>query len=135
MITLQKIDFSTYDKVLALTLSETQKEYMQGSILKHIADAQIFNSDGIPAATLAIIFKGEVIGWLMYVYETADWDGFKKYPFFQHKSYFLYDFMIDNKYQGKGLGKLAFQAFLNLIATKPDGPSEFALLYYNKRMW
>lgn len=45
-------------------------------------------------------------------------------------SYCLWRFMIDKRYQGRGLGKAAVQLLLDFIRTFPDGEAETCCLSY-----
>lgn len=45
-------------------------------------------------------------------------------------TYFIWRFMIDKRYQGKGFGRKAFQLALDFIRTLPAGPSDICWLSY-----
>ena len=54
-------------------------------------------------------------------------------PYFMDKSYLIWRFMIDKKYQGKGYGKEALQLALDYIRTFPVGEAGIAGFHTNQR--
>lgn len=132
MIELRKITEDNIDEVIALEVGENQKDFIETSNLRSIADAYVLNADGIPATPFAIYADGAAVGFLMYIYDTTDHESFQNEVFYGKKCYFIWHFMIDKSYQGKGYGKLAFEKMLADIETMPYGEAEYVDLFYHK---
>ena len=133
MIELRKIDGDNIDEVIALDVDENQKEFiLETTNLRCFADAHMLNTDGIPAAPLAIYANNTMVGFLMYIYDTTDHESFQNEVYFGEKTYFIWHFMIDKNYQGKGYGKLAFEKMLADIETMPYGEAQNVDLFYHK---
>ncbi|MFT9819889.1 GNAT family N-acetyltransferase [Lysinibacillus sp. NPDC056185] len=133
MIELRKIDGDNIDEVIALDVEENQKEFiLETTNLRCFADAHMLNTDGIPASPLAIYANNTMIGFLMYIYDTTDHESFQNEVYYGEKAYFIWHFMIDKRYQGKGYGKLAFEKMLADIKTMPYGEAQYVDLFYDK---
>ena len=132
MIELRKITRNNLDEVIALKVAENQQAFMTNTNLRDIADAYAFNSDGVPATPFAIYANKVVIGFLMYIYDSLDHEAFENKPFYEKNSYFIWNFMIDECYQGKGYGKLAFEKMLVDIEMMPHGKAEYVVLFYQE---
>ena len=133
MIELRKITGDNIDEVIALDVGENQKDFiLETTNLRCFADAHMLNADGIPANPLAIYVDDTMVGFVMYIYDTTDHESFKNEVYYGEKAYFIWHFMIDKRYQGKGYGKLAFEKMLEDIETMPDGESQYVDLFYHK---
>ena len=133
MIELRKIDGDNIDEVIALDVEENQKEcILETTNLRCFADAHLLNTDGIPASPLAIYANNTMVGFLMYIYDTTDHESFKNEVYYGEKTYFIWHFMIDKRYQGRGYGKLAFEKMLADIETMPYGEAKNVDLFYHK---
>lgn len=132
MIELRKIDGDNIDEVIAFDVEENQKEFIETTNLRSFADAHMLNTDGIPATPLAIYVNNTMIGFLMYIYDTTDHESFQNEVYYGKKAYFIWHFMIDKRYQGKGYGKLAFEKMLMDIESLPNGESQYVNLFYHK---
>lgn len=132
MIELRKITEDNIDEVIALEVGENQKDFMQMTNLRCIADAYVLNAGGIPATPFGIYADGVAVGFLMYIYDTTDHESFQNEVFYGKKIYFIWNFMIGKSYQRKGYGKRAFEKMLADIETMPYGKSEYVDLFYHK---
>lgn len=130
MIELRKITEDNIDEVIALEVGENQKDFIATTNLRSIADAHVLNADGIPATPFAIYVDEVAVGFLMYIYDTLDHETFENEVFYGKMSYFIWNFMIEKSYQGKGYGKLAFEKMLMDIEATPYGEAEYAALFY-----
>lgn len=130
---LRKITGENIDEVIALDVEENQKEFiLETTNLRCFADAHMLNADGIPATPLAIYADDTMVGFLMYIYDTTDHESFQNEVYYGKKAYFIWHFMIDKSYQGKGYGKLAFEKMLKEIETMPNGEAQYVDLFYHK---
>ncbi|MGG4196527.1 GNAT family N-acetyltransferase [Paenibacillus popilliae] len=132
MIELRKITGDNIDEVIALEVEENQKDFIQTTNLRSFADAHMLNADGIPATPIAIYADGVAVGFLMYIYDTTDHESFQNEVYYGKKTYFIWHFMIDKSYQGKGYGKLAFEKMLADIENFPYGEAQNVDLFYHK---
>ena len=130
MIEFRKITGENIEEVIALEVAENQKDFLETTNLRSFADAHMLNADGIPANPIAIYADGIAVGFLMYIYDTLDHESFEKEVFYGKKSYFVWHFMIDKSFQGKGYGKLAFEKILKAMEAMPDGEAEYVTLFY-----
>lgn len=132
MIELRNITGENIEEVIALEVEENQKDFLETTNLRSFADAHMLNADGIPSSPLAIYVNDTMVGFLMYIYDTTDHESFQNEVYYGKKAYFIWHFMIDKRYQGKGYGKLAFEKLLADIENLPYGESQYVGLFYHK---
>ncbi|KMK75836.1 GNAT family N-acetyltransferase [Alkalihalobacillus pseudalcaliphilus] len=134
MIEFRNITEDNIEEVIALEVEENQKEFILDTTnLRCFANAHMLNKEGIPAAPLAIYANDRMVGFLMYIYDTTDHESFQNEVNYGKKTYFIWHFMIDKRYQGEGYGKLAFGKMLMDIETMSHGEAEYVDLFYHKR--
>ena len=101
---LKEIDENNWNEYVNLKIKKEQKLYLPHTNLVSIAEWK-FN----PKWTALGIYTGnEMIGFAMYGVDIGD------------NTMCLFRFMIDEKYQGKGYGKLALYELLNKIRNEND---------------
>ena len=98
MITLRNIDYDNFRKIIELKVHENQLDFLTSNAVS-IAQSKV-QPECIP---LAIYNDEKAIGFAMYGIDRRD------------GQYWIYRFMIDKKYQTKGLGKAALQLLINQI--------------------
>jgi len=133
-ITLEKITYKNYIKVIwGLKVSSKQKNFV-ASNPNSLAEAYVAITNGGVALPFAICKNGKPIGFLMIGYGASDdEDWSKEDPAFVEmvkKSYSLWRFMIDKRYQKKGYGRKAMQLALDYIRTWPCGKTDMCWLSY-----
>lgn len=136
-IRLEKVTWDNYLKVLKLKVRKDQEEYV-ASNKASLIQAFLEMSEGHPVYAFAIMHGKKVVGFMQLMfnddwtgYEREDWlnsEEFKQYN--GRPYYYIWRFMIDKKYQGKGLGKESFKQTLNFIKTFPSGKAEYAVIQY-----
>ena len=133
-ITLEKITYKNYVKTIwGLSVKREQKSFVAANP-SSLAEAYVAITNGAVALPFAICKNKKPVGFLMIGYsisEDEDWS--KEDPAFvkmAKKSYCLWRFMIDKRYQGRGYGKKAMQLALDYIRTLPCGPAEYIWLSY-----
>ncbi|SMF79531.1 diamine N-acetyltransferase [Paenibacillus uliginis N3/975] len=113
MISLRKIDRSNWEECIHLRVREEQERFM-ASNLYSIAEVQF-----LPGfMTRAIILDDKVIGFLMYGIDPDD------------QNYWIYRFMIDDQFQGKGYGRAAMNLLIQQIEAA-DNRTEVIMIGYN----
>ena len=132
-ITLEKITYKNYiDVCWRLKVSQKQKNFV-ASNNNSLAEAYVAITNGGVALPFAICRNNKPIGFLMIGYGAND-DEFKdedpEFIKMVKKSYCVWRFMIDKRYQRKGYGRKAMQLALDYIRTFPCGPAESIWLSY-----
>lgn len=133
-ITLEKITYKNYIKVIwGLKVARNQKNFV-ASNKGSLAEAYVAITNGGVALPFAICRNKKPIGFLMIGYGLAEDDDLEgEDPTFVEivrKSYCLWRFMIDKRYQRKGYGRKAMQLALDYIKTFPCGKAETIWLSY-----
>ena len=105
MITLKEITSDNYDECLALQVRDDQKSFVAQNV-KSLAEAWVFYTAARPFA----IYNGDTMVGFLMVDIDPDLIG-------SHDLCFLWRFMIDAKYQGRGYGKAAMQEVINYVKT------------------
>ena len=132
-ITLEKITYKNYIKAIwGLKVSPKQKSFVASNMCS-LAEAYIAITNGGVALPFAICRNKRPIGFLMIGYGANDEDFEGEDPAFVEmvkKSYCLWRFMIDKRYQRKGYGRKAMQLALDYIKTFPCGKADACWLSY-----
>lgn len=103
IVTLREITKETLDDILDLQVNNQQKQFV-ASNAKSIAQAH-FARD---VAWFRAIYADEVpVGFLMLEDDSAN------------ATYFLWRFMIDERYQKRGFGKRALELLIQHVKTRP----------------
>ena len=139
MIHLEKITWDNYYDVLHLEVAESQKNYVASNKMS-LVHAYLAVSGGDNVYPFAIYNDETIVGFIMMGYDD-DWSGeeheawlnsdvYKKWDGIKY--YYIWRFMIDEKYQRKGYGKEALKQALDFIKTEPCGKADYALLSYER---
>ena len=136
-IHLEKISWDNYYKVLKLRVNKAQENYV-ASNRASLIHAFITLSAGRPVHAFAIMNGKTIVGFMQLMYDN-DWTGYEREDwlnsdeFKQYEGkyyYYIWRFMIDKKYQGRGYGKESFKQTLDFIKSFPDGKAEYVVLSY-----
>ncbi|EQB34711.1 hypothetical protein M948_20195 [Virgibacillus sp. CM-4] len=87
-----------------LKLPEKQAEYIESNAIS-IAQSKLEPS----LKPFAIYFEDKVVGFLMYNTEKEELDG-----------YWIFRIMVDENFQGKGIGKAATKLMISEMSKLPD---------------
>ena len=133
-ITLEKITYKNYVKTIwGLKVTPKQKHFV-ASNTGSLAEAYVAITNGGVALPFAICRNNKPVGFLMIGYGLSDDDDLEKedpeFVKMAKKSYCLWRFMIDKRYQRKGYGRKAMQLALDYIRTFPCGEAETVWLSY-----
>lgn len=138
-IHLEKIDWDNYRKVLKLRVAKEQRDFVASNDASLI-HAFLSLSNGTPVHSFAIKNGKTIVGFMQIMYD-SDWSGYERedwlssdlYKQYNGKPYYyIWRFMIDKKFQGRGYGKEAFRQTLEFIKTFPDGPASYVILSYEQ---
>ena len=125
MISFQKITYENVDDIVALSVRDDQKTFVasnSGSLI----DAYVAISMGATALPFGIYDDETLVGFIMFGYGRLDEDD----PEICDDNYCLWRFMIDQRYQAKGLGKQALAEALAYLKTAPVGVGKGCWLSY-----
>lgn len=119
MVRLDKLSFENYGRVLRLEVNENQKDFVEEPATV-IALAYAGMEAHMPGE-LCVIYKEEEVAGVVLIgraeVEEQEPTELQKYK----HVYRIMGFQIDQKYQGKGIGRKAFSLILDKIAHYPDG--------------
>ncbi len=104
MIVLRKIDGYNFNRITRLSVSEAQREYVTSNVYS-LAQAY-----AMPECRPLAIYEGmEPVGFCMYALDQDDGE------------YWIYRFMIDQRFQRRGYGRQALRLLVDHIrAEAPD---------------
>lgn len=121
---LRKADLSNVWALTALSVSPEQKGFV-ASNAESLIEAYATQSSGYPAMAFGLYEGDEPVGFALFGYGHMEGD-----PEVARDNYILCRFMIDQRYQGRGLGKRGLQACLDYLRTYPCGPARQVWLSY-----
>ena len=116
MIELRDITWNNFWDIINLKIAEAQKDFLPSNAV-FMAQAYVNLKIQHPDICFAIYCDDEAIGFTKIVFVPKNEEPFH----FSEDTYYLDAMMIDEKYQGKGYGKLALKQILAFIHTKPWG--------------
>ena len=106
MIHLEPVTRDNIDKLIGLSVREDQQSFVS-SVADSLAQAYVYSEDAYP---FGIYEDDTLVGFIMMGYYEA-----KHY-------YTLWKFLIDQRYQNKGYGRLALELGLAYIKGKFNSP-------------
>lgn len=118
-IEFKDITWDNLNEVLKLSVDQTQALYLQ-SVSTYLAQAYVNLKSKYKDLALSIYNKELLIGFLKVVFVPKDVMPYQ----LKRDSYMIDAFLIDQRYQDMGYGKLAFTKLLSLLATKPLGKTD-----------
>jgi diamine N-acetyltransferase len=136
-IHLEKISYDNLGDVLKLRVAKDQRDFVASND-RSLIQAYLSLAEGEPVFPFAICRGEKPVGFLMISYDD-DWSGYERdawleseeFRFYQGKPYYyIWRFMIDKKYQGRGYGREALGKAVEFIRTFPCGEAEYAVLSY-----
>lgn len=126
MIQLRKIELSNIWKVIKLSVKEDQTNFVATNT-ESILEAYATIIDGNVALPFGIYNDDYLVGFVMFGYNTVDGEDD---PAVAANNYCIWRFMIDQNYQGQGLGKEALQTAIEYLRSEPCGEAEYCWLSY-----
>ncbi|GBF76146.1 spermidine acetyltransferase [Paenibacillus sp. 598K] len=113
MIRVGKVDGSNWEACAQLKVSAEQERHI-ASNLYSIAEVQF-----LPGFEVRALYHGDtLVGFAMYGLDPDD------------RNYWIYRFMIDERYQSRGYGKQAMAQIIQEIERKPDRTDVLKLGYH-----
>lgn len=126
MIHLQGINRKNIWEITQLTVFEHQHKFVATNT-QSLLEAYTSLIEKIPALPFGIYQDTTPIGFVMFGYGQTDPDD----PEIAKDNYLIWRFMLDQNFQGQGLGKQALAvALAYLKTTQPSGPATACWLSY-----
>ena len=112
--------------VVNLQVKANQKTYIATNTVS-LLEAYATQNEDERVETFAVYEKDILVGFIMINFNVFNWDGA---PRVSRNNYCIWRFMIDQRYQEKGLGKKALNKLIDYIRTNPLGEGEKIYLSY-----
>ena len=113
-------------KIIKLSVKKEQENFV-ASNTESILEAYTTLELNYKAYPFGIYEDGELVGFIMFGYGVSDEDDA---PTVANHNYSIWRLMIDEKYQGQGLGKKAVIKAITYLRTSPYGKAEYCWLSY-----
>jgi len=126
MVHLEPVSEENVWKICNLQVAEDQRSFVAAN-KDSIVEAYVTVSSGGVALPFGIYDDAVPIGFLMIGYTDVEEGEIKGVL---GNAYCIWRFMIDERFQGRGYGRQAFQLALDYIRTFPKGSSEYIYLSY-----
>ncbi len=123
---LVKINNKNVWKITNLKVNERQTDFVASNSYS-IIEAYATIQSGYVALPFGLYENDTPVGFVMIGFGAI---GDEDEPEFFNDSYCIWRFMIDEKYQGKGLGKKAMEAVIRYLKTYPCGEAKCCWLSY-----
>ena len=128
---LEKVDWDNYEKITNLHVDKEQREYVARNMESLVHAYLAMAVDGKKVYPFGIYLDKKPIGFIMIGYDIGEDDGEEpSAEWFLRNTYFIWRFMIDKKYQGRGYGRRAMELALEFIRTFPAGEAKRCWLSY-----
>ena len=131
-IHLERVTYLNWHDIEKLRVTGEQECFLPSN-MESLAYAGIVREAGFHVFTFGIYMGEKPIGFAMIGYDIPydPDDDLNDVYRFTRSSYFIWRFMIDKRYQGRGYGREAFKLILDFIKTAPCRKSEYAWLCYD----
>ncbi len=130
----EKITWDNVDDILDLRVRKEQKEFVAANNDSIVHAWLAMMQDGKQVFPFGIYKDKKPVGFIMIGYDIGEDDGTEpRADWFLRNSYFIWRFMIDKRYQGKGYGREAMKLALDFIRTFPAGEATYCWLSYEPK--
>ena len=128
---LEKITWDNVDAILNLHVNKEQRNFVATNKDSLVHACLAMTADGKQVFPFGIYKDKKAVGFIMIGYDIGEDDGTEpRADWFLRNSYYIWRFMIDRRYQGKGYGREAMKLALEYIRTFPAGKAEYCWLSY-----
>ena len=138
-IHLEKVTEDNVEAIVKINVSKEQRKYVASNNWSLI-DAYLSLAEGEPVFPFGIYNGKTLVGFIMISYDN-DWTGYERdawlnsdaYRFYKDKYYYyVWRFMIDKRFQGRGYGREALRLAIEFMRTFPCGEAEYCVLSYGQ---
>ena len=128
---LEKITWDNFEKIINLQVKKEQRAFVARNKDSLVHASIRMTDEKKPVFPFGIYLGKKPVGFLMISYDVGEDDGTEpSAEWFLRNSYFIWRFMIDRRYQGKGYGREAMELALEFIRTFPAGEATYCWLSY-----
>ena len=124
----EKITWDNWEECIDLEVADEQADYIASNKYSLAESYVALLNDDKPPMSFAIYDDETMVGFMMLQYDTVEENG---YEVDDAPYYDICRFMIDKKYQNKGLGKQSLVKLLEYIKTFPQGEATAIYVGYN----
>lgn len=117
MVELKRITSENIDDIIALRVADSQRGFVSPTS-RSIMDAHLAITNNEVAINFGIYNDNTIVGFAIITYGVHK-DNLM--PSIAYKNYYLWHFMIDEKYQHNGYGKQALNLLIEYMRTAPCG--------------
>lgn len=125
MIKLKRITWDNWEDCIALNVKKDQDDFIASNLYSLAQSYVALLNDFLPPMSFAIYNEDTMIGFTMIYHDSAE-----ENEFGDEDCYGICRFMIDKKYQRKGLGKKALYEVIHFIKSRPQGYGDTVYLSY-----
>jgi len=122
----RKVDEDNIWKITKLSVKNEQESFV-ASNTESILEAYTLVESDYKAYPFGIYENENLVGFIMFGYGFSDEEDAPK---ISNHNYSIWHLMIDEKYQGQGLGKKAVETAITYLRTGPYGKADYCWLSY-----
>lgn len=126
MLEFRKITFENVYEIVRLSVAKEQKTFVATNC-ESLMEAYVAITNQGVALPFGIYDADTAVGFIMFGYGSLEDDD---EPDVADGNYCLWRFMIDEKYQNKGLGKEAMKLAIEYLKSEPCGKAKLCWLSY-----
>ena len=123
---LRRVDSTNLWEIVGLKVAAEQEHFVASNTTS-ILEAYAAIASGGVAMPFGLYEDGQAVGFVMIGFGCADWPDA---PAIAHGTYNIWRLMIDERFQGRGLGRKAMEEALAFIRTFPCGKADRVWLSY-----
>lgn len=128
MIRLSNINWENFNEFMSLRIKDEQEGFA-APVAYSLSQSYVALLNNVkPPLSYAIYNDDVIIGHTLIMYYNGEDNIYGN-----DNAYVINRFLIDEKYQGKGLGKTSFNVIIDLIRSFPQGEGNSVYLSYNKK--
>lgn len=124
---LVKLSLKNIWDIIHLKVAPGQEDFVAPNSYS-VMEAFAAREDGYVALPFGLYENDQPVGFLMIGYDTI---GDEDEPSVTKNNYTIWRLMIDERFQGQGLGARAMEAALNYIRTRPCGKADCCWISYD----
>ena len=131
---LEKITWDNCDAIMNLHVAKEQRDFVASNKDSFVDGFVRIIDEGKKVFPFGIYLGKKPVGFIMITYDVGEDNGEEpSAEWFLRNSYYIWRFMIDRRYQGKGYGRRAIELALDFIRTFPAGEAKYCWLEYEPK--
>ena len=131
---LEKITWDNCDAIMNLHVAKEQRNFVASNKDSFVDGFVRIIDEGKKVFPFGIYLGKKPVGFIMITYDVGEDNGEEpSAEWFLRNSYFIWRFMIDRRYQGRGYGRKAMELALDFIRSFPAGEAKYCWLSYEPK--